>query len=86
MMKDKLQIHNIEENDEKLIMEVANNHEVLISIEEGAIGGFGSHLSDLLSEAGFLDGKLKFRSMFMCDKFIDQGKPENMYKEAGLGR
>ena len=71
--------------DEKLISNLAKNHSALISIEEGAIGGFGSHVSNLLSESGLLDGKLKFRSMFMCDKFIDQGKPENMYKEAGLG-
>ena len=71
--------------DEKLITNLAKNHSALISIEEGAIGGFGSHVSNLLSESGLLDGKLKFRSMFMCDKFIDQGKPENMYKEAGLG-
>ena len=71
--------------DKELITNLAKNHSALISIEEGAIGGFGSHVSNLLSESGLLDGKLKFRSMFMCDKFIDQGKPENMYKEAGLG-
>ena len=71
--------------DKELITNLAKNHSALISIEEGAIGGFGSHVSNLLSESGHLDGKLKFRSMFMNDKFIDQGKPENMYKEAGLG-
>ena len=71
--------------DKDLIINLAKTHSALISIEEGAIGGFGSHVSNLLSETGLLDGKLKFRTMFMYDKFIDQGKPENMYKEAGLG-
>ena len=71
--------------DEELVTNLAKNHSVLISIEEGAIGGFGSHLSNYLSESGLLDDDLKFRAMFLCDKFIDQGKPENMYKEAGLG-
>ena len=70
--------------DEKLIMEVATNHEVLISIEEGSIGGFGSHVMQLLSDRGVFDTGLKFRSMILPDLFIDQDTPEKMYEKAGL--
>ena len=70
--------------DEKLIWQIANDHELLITIEEGSIGGFGSHVTQFLSEKNFLDSKLKFRSMIFPDKFIDQDKPEHMYKLAGL--
>ncbi len=70
--------------DEKLIMEVATNHEVLITIEEGSIGGFGSHVMQLLSDRGVFDTGLKFRSMFLPDTFIDQDTPEKMYEIAGL--
>ncbi len=70
--------------DEKLIMEIANNHEVLISIEEGSIGGFGSHVMQLLSDRGVFDKGLKFRSMILPDSFIDQDTPEKMYEKAGL--
>ena len=70
--------------DEKLIWQIANDHEVLITIEEGSIGGFGSHVAQFLAEKNFLDNKLKFRSMIFPDKFIDQDKPEQMYKIAGL--
>ena len=70
--------------DEKLIMEVATNHEVLISIEEGSIGGFGSHVMQLLSDRGVFDRGLKFRSMILPDIFIDQDTPEKMYETAGL--
>ncbi len=70
--------------DEKLIMEVANNHEVLISIEEGSIGGFGSHVMQFLSDRGVFDRGLKFRSMILPDLFLDQDTPEKMYKKAGL--
>ena len=70
--------------DEKLIMEVASNHEVIISIEEGSIGGFGSHVMQLLSDRGFFDKGLKFRSMILPDLFIDQDTPEKMYEVAGL--
>ena len=58
--------------DERLIMELATNHEVLITIEEGSIGGFGSHVMQLLSERGVFDTGLKFRSMILPDIFIDQ--------------
>ena len=70
--------------DEKLIMEVATNHEVLITIEEGSIGGFGSHVMQLLSDRGVFDTGFKFRSMILPDTFIDQDTPEKMYEIAGL--
>ena len=70
--------------DEKLIMEVASSHEVLITIEEGSIGGFGSHVMQLLSDRGVFDRGLKFRSMILPDIFIDQDTPEKMYEIAGL--
>ena len=70
--------------DEKLIMEIATNHEVLITIEEGSIGGFGSHVMQLLSDRGVFDRGLKFRSMILPDIFIDQDSPEKMYEVAGL--
>ena len=70
--------------DEKLIIELASNHEVLITIEEGSIGGFGSHVMQFLSERGVFDRGLKFRSMILPDIFIDQDTPEKMYETAGL--
>jgi 1-deoxy-D-xylulose-5-phosphate synthase len=70
--------------DEKLILKSANNHEVLITIEEGSIGGFGSHVANLLAENGIFDKGLKFRSMILPDVFIDQDTPERMYDVAGL--
>ena len=70
--------------DEKLIMEAATNHEVMITIEEGSVGGFGSHVMQLLSDRGVFDRGLKFRSMILPDIFIDQDTPEKMYEIAGL--
>jgi len=70
--------------DEKLIMEVATSHEAVITIEEGSIGGFGSHVAQLFSERGIFDKGLKFRSMFLPDLFLDQDTPDEMYKKAGL--
>ena len=70
--------------DEKLIMEVATTHEAVITIEEGSIGGFGSHVSQLLSDRGVFDNGLKFRSMILPDVFLDQDTPEAMYQKAGL--
>ena len=67
-----------------LIIELASNHDAIITIEEGSIGGFGSHVAKLLSDRGFFDKGLKFRSMIFPDKFLDQDTPENMYKSAGL--
>jgi len=70
--------------DSKLIIDLCLHHEVLITIEEGSIGGFGSHVFQLLSERGIFDKGLKIRSMILPDQFIDQDTPENMYKTAGL--
>ena len=70
--------------DENLIWQLATDHESIITIEEGSIGGFGSHVAKFLSEKNLLDKGLKFRSMILPDKFIDQDKPDLMYKIAGL--
>ena len=70
--------------DKNLIWQIATDHEALITIEEGSIGGFGSHVSHFLSEKNLLDKGLKFRTMVLPDKFIDQDKPEIMYKFAQL--
>ena len=70
--------------DENLIWQTAIDHEYIITIEEGTIGGFGSHVSHFLSEKNLLDSKLKFRSMILPDRFIDHDKTDLMYKNAGL--
>ncbi len=70
--------------DRDLILELAANHEVLITIEEGAIGGFGSHVAQLLAEEGVFDSGLKYRSMVLPDIFIDQSSPADMYAVAGM--
>ena len=70
--------------DKDLVRRLADEHEVLITIEEGAMGGFGSFVMQELAESGRLDRGLKLRSMILPDIFIDQDTPENMYKQAGL--
>ncbi len=70
--------------DEELIIKCAREHEILFSIEEGSIGGFGSHVKNLLAEKGIFDKGLKFRSMNLPDKFIEQDTPNKMYETAGL--
>ena len=70
--------------DEKLIADLATDHEVLITVEEGAIGGFGSHVVSYLAKVGLLDRGLKVRPIFLTDEYTDQAKPEVMYKKAGL--
>ena len=70
--------------DKNLIWQLAINHEIFITIEEGSIGGFGSHVGHFLNEKNLVHENLKFRSMILPDKFIDQNKPNEMYKEAGL--
>lgn len=70
--------------DEDLITKLATTHDVLITIEEGAVGGFGSHVLQFMSDAGLLDSTLKVRSMIMPDSFMDQDKPEAMLAAAGL--
>ncbi len=71
--------------DTGLIKQLGQNHEVLVTIEEGSVGGFGSFVLHHLSEVGLLDGGLKVRTMVLPDTFIDHGKPEAMYEAAGLG-
>ena len=70
--------------DRDLIMRLVETHEALITIEEGAVGGFGSHVAQLLAEEGAFDSGLKFRSMVLPDAFIDQAAPVEMYDAAGL--
>ena len=70
--------------DEELILGLARDHEVLVTVEEGAVGGFGSHVAQLLAENGLFDDGLKFRSMVLPDTFIDHASPADMYKSAGL--
>jgi len=70
--------------DEELILRYARSHELMITIEEGSIGGFGSHVENLLSEKGIFDKGLKFRSMTLPDIFLEQDNPKKMYDIAGL--
>ncbi|HXW19021.1 MAG TPA: 1-deoxy-D-xylulose-5-phosphate synthase [Roseiarcus sp.] len=70
--------------DRELILRLAETHELLITIEEGAIGGFGSHVLSLLAEAGALERGLKTRTMTLPDLFQDHDKPEKQYAAAGL--
>ena len=70
--------------DREMILSLAKDHEALITVEEGASGGFGAHVMQLLSQEGVFDYGLKFRSMVMPDAFVDQAKPDDMYAEAGL--
>lgn len=70
--------------DRDLILQLAKDHDALITVEEGAIGGFGSHVAQLLADEGVFDHGLKFRSMVLPDIFIDQAGPREMYDVAGL--
>ncbi|PKQ07993.1 MAG: 1-deoxy-D-xylulose-5-phosphate synthase [Alphaproteobacteria bacterium HGW-Alphaproteobacteria-12] len=70
--------------DEDMIARLAREHEVLITLEEGSVGGFGSHVLDFLARSGALDHGLKVRPMTLPDIFIDHDKPEKMYGLAGL--
>jgi 1-deoxy-D-xylulose-5-phosphate synthase len=71
--------------DEALILELARDHEVLITIEEGSRGGFGAMVLHLLSERGALDaGRVRVRTMTLPDSYQDHDSPEKMYAEAGL--
>jgi 1-deoxy-D-xylulose-5-phosphate synthase len=70
--------------DTELIFRLAREHEMLITIEEGSIGGFGSQVLQALADAGMLDAGLKVRSMVLPDIFIDQDSPAKMYEQAGL--
>src|SRR5258708_5603569 len=70
--------------DTDLVRRLAQEHEVLVTIEEGAIGGFASHVTHFLAHAGLIDGGLKLRPMVLPDIFIDHDKPELQYQQAGL--
>lgn len=72
--------------DEKLISDLAKNHQIMITVEEGAVGGFGSAVTQFLLNSGLLDQKsFKFRSLAMEDKFIEQNKVEVMQEQSGIG-
>ncbi len=70
--------------DRDLIRQLARHHEVLLTVEEGSVGGFGSHVLHALSEDGLLNGAFKVRSLTLPDLFIDHDKPDLMYAKAGL--
>ena len=70
--------------DRELILRLAQDHEALVTVEEGAIGGFGSHVAQLLADEGVFDRGLKYRSMVLPDTFIDHASPEAMYRAAGM--
>jgi 1-deoxy-D-xylulose-5-phosphate synthase len=70
--------------DRELILKLAATHKLLITVEEGAAGGFGAHVLTLLAEAGALESGLKVRTMTLPDKFQEHDKPERMYAAAGL--
>ncbi len=70
--------------DQALILDLAQNHEALITIEEGAIGGFGAHVAQLLADNAVFDRGLKYRSMVLPDTFIDQSSPSDMYATAAM--
>ncbi|MBW3242035.1 1-deoxy-D-xylulose-5-phosphate synthase [Epibacterium sp. DP7N7-1] len=70
--------------DRDMILNLAAEHEALITVEEGAVGGFGSHVAQLLSDEGVFDEGLKFRSMVLPDTFIDQASPKDMYDNAAM--
>ena len=70
--------------DTDLVERLARSHEVLITVEEGAIGGFASHVLQHLAHAGLLENGLKVRPLILPDRFVDQAKPEKMYADAGL--
>jgi len=72
--------------DEELVVRLAHDHDVLITLEESGIGGFGSHVATFLAERGLLDGKLKFRPLMIPDVFTEQASQADMYAAAGLDR
>ncbi|KAK4761442.1 hypothetical protein SAY87_029326 [Trapa incisa] len=70
--------------DTELIRQLANHHEILVTVEEGSVGGFGSHVLHFLTLSGILDGPLKLRPMVLPDRYIDHGSPNDQLEEAGL--
>jgi 1-deoxy-D-xylulose-5-phosphate synthase len=72
--------------DHELIRQLARHHEVLITVEEGAVGGFGAHVLQFLATEGLLDNGLKIRSLVLPDVWMEQASPDTMYAKAGLDR
>ena len=72
--------------DEELIRQLVNNHRILITVEEGSVGGFGSRLSHFLTSSGLLDNDIVFRTMCLPDEFVEQDSPDEQYSYAGLMR
>jgi 1-deoxy-D-xylulose-5-phosphate synthase len=70
--------------DEDLIRRLAREHEILVTAEEGAIGGFASHVLHFLSREGLLDNGLRVRTLTLPDRYLDHAKPETLYIRAGL--
>jgi len=70
--------------DEELIRRLLTSHEVAVTIEEAAIGGFGAHVLTMVSDAGLIDAGLKLRTMRLPDIFQDHDRPEKQYADAGL--
>ncbi len=72
--------------DEELIRQLVSNHRILITVEEGSVGGFGSRLSHFLTSSGLLDNNIVFRTMCLPDEFVEQDSPDEQYSYAGLMR
>jgi 1-deoxy-D-xylulose-5-phosphate synthase len=72
--------------DAELVLRLAREHEVLVTVEEGAVGGFGTHVLHLLACTGTTDKGLKIRTLVLPDEFTNQASPERMYMKAGLDR
>jgi 1-deoxy-D-xylulose-5-phosphate synthase len=72
--------------DEELIASLAQTHDVLLSTEEGGLGGFGSHVASFLANEGYLDGKVRFRPLMIPDRFDEHSNQSDMYAAAGLDR
>ena len=72
--------------DEELVAKLAQSHDVLLTVEEGGIGGFGSHVATFLAQNGLLDGKLRLRPLMIPDTFTEQASVNDMYADAGLDR
>jgi len=70
--------------DEDMIVQLARHHDILLTIEEGSVGGFGSHVLSMLAQKGELDSGLKIRTMTLPDRFVDHAKPDEQYEDAGL--
>ena len=70
--------------DVELVRQLAGSHEVLITVEEGSIGGFGSYVMQQLAEDGLLDSGLKVRAMVLPDVYLDHDSPEKLYAKSGL--